>query len=234
MKQVFQELKIVKQNHGIESAAYEFGMRLINKLTYFHSLHCIVISKVKESSLLMDAKYRHGFLDEEQLLMYAKNKENELSESFVREALAKGDRCYGITHDGELAAYGWYSHCSTPTDVQNLSFCFNPSYVYMYKGFTKKSYRGQRLHAVGMSWALKHYLQEGDLGIVSYVDSVNFDSLKSCYRMGYQFIGALYVLKVFGKVLSWSSSACHERGLAMRPDIPKLGSRGDLEVSSQF
>lgn len=231
---VFQELKIVKQNHGFRSAIYDFGMRLVNRFMYFHSLHCIVISKVKESSLLMDAKYRHGFLDEEQLLIYAKNKENELSESFVREALAKGDRCYGITHDGELAAYGWYSHNSTPTDVQNLSFCFNPAYVYMYKGFTKKSYRGQRLHAVGMSWALKHYLEVGDLGIVSYVDSLNFDSLKSCYRMGYQFVGALYISKVFGKVSSVSSAACRERGISMQPSSPKLANRVDLEVSSQF
>jgi len=167
-------------------------------------------------------------------LEYSKNKEHELPESFVRSALEKGDRCYGITHNGELAAYGWYSRQSTPTDVQNMLFCFDPSYVYMYKGFTKKSYRGQRLHAVGMSWALKKYLEEGSAGIVSYVDSINFDSLKSCYRMGYKFIGAIYISKIFGHAWCLSSSACRNKKISMRSPDSSLSNRGELEVSSQF
>jgi hypothetical protein len=31
----------------------------------------------------------------------------------------------------------------------------------MYKGFTLKRYRGQRLHAIGMTRALEHYLSRG-------------------------------------------------------------------------
>lgn len=234
MKQVYAELNKTMSNHGFQSALTDLGMRLVNKFFYFHSLHCIVISTVKEASLVIDKKYQHGFLSVEQLLEYSKNREHELPESFVRSALEKGDRCYGITHNGELAAYGWYSREATLTDVQNLLFCFDPSYVYMYKGFTKKSYRGQRLHAVGMSWALKHYLNEGSAGIVSYVDSMNFDSLKSCYRMGYKFIGAIYISKIFGHTWCLSSSAARKKKISMRSPDASLLSRGELEVSSQF
>ncbi|MFM6928346.1 MAG: GNAT family acetyltransferase [Bdellovibrio sp.] len=234
MKQVYADINQTMKNHGVQSALFDLGMRLVNKFFYFHSLHCIVISTVKEAALVVDQKYQHGFLSVDQIFQYAKNKENELSESFIRSALEKGDRCYGITYDGELAAYGWYSRQATPTDVQKMLFCFDPAYVYMYKGFTKKSYRGQRLHAVGMSWALKHYLQEGSLGIVSYVDAVNFDSLKSCYRMGYKFIGAIYISKIFGRAWCYSSSACREKEISMRLPEASLQNRGELEASSQF
>ncbi|MGE5085508.1 MAG: GNAT family acetyltransferase [Bacillota bacterium] len=234
MKQVYAELSKTMNNHGFKSALTDIGMRFVNKFFYFHSLHCVFISTVKEASLVVDQKYQHGFLSVDQLFQYSKDKTHELSESFVRAALEKGDRCYGITHNGELAAYGWYSRQATQTDVQNMLFCFDPAYVYMYKGFTKKSYRGQRLHAVGMSWALKHYLEEGSSGIVSYVDSINFDSLKSCYRMGYKFIGNIYILKTFGHPWCWSSSACREKKISMRSPAFSLQNRGELEVSSQF
>jgi hypothetical protein len=78
----------------------------------------------------------------------------------------------------------------------------------MYKGFTDKRYRGQRLHAIGMTRALQHYLDTGYRGIVSYVESTNFDSLKSCFRMGYEVFGSVYVLQLFGRYFTLSSPGC--------------------------
>jgi hypothetical protein len=43
---------------------------------------------------------------------------------------------------------------------------------------------------------------------VSYVESINFDSLKSCFRMGYSVFGTVYVVKVFGRYLSFSTPGC--------------------------
>jgi hypothetical protein len=78
----------------------------------------------------------------------------------------------------------------------------------MYKGFTDSRYRGQRLHAIGMTRALEHYLSKGFGGIVSYVESTNFDSLKSCFRMGYRVFGSIYVVRIFGRDFAFSSPGC--------------------------
>lgn len=51
-------------------------------------------------------------------------------------------------------------------------------------GLWKFLYALGRLHGVGMSMALRHYLARGFKGLVSYVESTNFASLKSCSRMG--------------------------------------------------
>jgi hypothetical protein len=71
----------------------------------------------------------------------------------------------------------------------------------MYRGFTHPGYRGQRLHAIGMTMALAAYRARGFKGLVSCVDVRNDASLKSCYRMGYHDFGAIYVMtlgRLFG------------------------------------
>jgi len=58
------------------------------------------------------------------------------------------------------------------------------NYVYMYKAFTVERYRGQRLHAIGVTQSLVRFGSMGYRGLLCYVESNNFDSLKSSYRMG--------------------------------------------------
>ncbi|HYI85673.1 MAG TPA: hypothetical protein VEX61_01125, partial [Burkholderiales bacterium] len=52
----------------------------------------------------------------------------------------------------------------------------------------------------------------GYRGIVSYVESTNFDSLKSCLRMGYGVFGSVYVVRVFGRYFAWASPGCDAFG----------------------
>jgi hypothetical protein len=58
---------------------------------------------------------------------------------------------------------------------------------FMYKGFTRPEYRGQRLHAVAMANALMECAKEGRRGLVCFVEANNFNALKSCYRMAWVF-----------------------------------------------
>jgi L-amino acid N-acyltransferase YncA len=85
----------------------------------------------------------------------------------------------------------------------------------MYKGFTGERYRGKRLHAIGMTRALDEYLKRGYRGLVSYVESTNFDSLKSCDRMGYRVFGSIYVVSLFGRHFSFASSGCKPFGFKL-------------------
>jgi hypothetical protein len=140
-----------------------------------------------------------------------------MPESFLDGALAKGDACYGILDGANLAAYGWYATTPTAIDPPDLRLHFNPEYVYMYKGFTHTRYRGQRLHAVGMTKALGAYLARGYKGMVSYVEANNFASLKSVYRMGYTDFGRITLARLAGRYLARSSQGCAPYGFRVEP-----------------
>ena len=66
-------------------------------------------------------------------------------------------------------------------------------------------------------FALQHYLSTGFRGLVSYVESNNFDSLKSVFRMGYAQFGSVYVVKLFGRYLTHSSRGCERLGFRVEP-----------------
>ena len=122
--------------------------------------------------------------------------------------------------DGDrLASYGWYA--TRPLIVAaGLYLDFDPAYAYMHTGYTHADYRGQRLHAIGMTRALQALTDEGSRGLVSCVDTDNVRSLRSCYRMGYSRFG---IIRVLGKgEWAWShvSTGCAAYGftLSSSPD----------------
>ncbi len=158
------------------------------------------------------------FLTAEMLRRFGRDPENHLPKTFLEEALAKGDACYGIFDGTRLASYGWYSTKPSRIHPSHLILSFSRNYVYMYKGLTHPAYRGQRLHAIGMTLALRHYLANGLKGLVSYVESNNFDSLKSTLRMGYAVFGSIYVVTLFGCTLTRASRGCERFGFSVEPE----------------
>ncbi|MBO0858479.1 MAG: GNAT family N-acetyltransferase [Chloracidobacterium sp.] len=188
---------------------YDLIYRGVNRFTLLMVLKCVTIDAVDRSFLEGSGVYRCEFLDQERLLRLSENPENEIDRDFLDEALRKGDECFAILDADRLASYGWYS--TKPTMVnKDLELQFDERRVYMYNGFTHPKYRGQRLHAIGMTMALDHYLNHGYKGIVSWVEANNVRSLRSCYRMGYKDFGEIYIIKLFRKYLILRSKGCRD------------------------
>jgi hypothetical protein len=132
------------------------------------------------------------FLTPPELVRYA-CAENELDHTHVARLAAGHDLCFAALQQGRLASYGWYAlgsiegaHCDC------VALSFPPHVTYMYKGFTHPDFRGQRLHAFGMRLALEELGRErGITSIVSTVGWLNWASLKSCDRLGYQRLGRM-------------------------------------------
>jgi len=196
------------QRHGLANTLHLLAVRLINQVVRFKILRGVHVAKADPAFLDYPPAYTPSFLLPGALQAFADDPRSEMSRPFVEDALRHGDECYAICDGEKLAAYGWYSTRPTPIDPSDLTLQFADGYVYMYKGFTDRDYRGQRLHAIGMTRALQHYLDTGYKGIVSYVESTNFDSLKSCFRMGYHVFGSVYVLRVFGRYFTFASPGC--------------------------
>jgi len=202
------------------------SVRALGRVAEFKILRGVFVDR--PDSAFLECPYRPMLLDEAALRRFGRDPANELSRQFLDQALARGDQCYAICDGERLAAYGWYAFGATPSGFPGVLLHFSPGYVYMYKGFTHADYRGQRLHAIGMTCALQHYLSKGYKGIVSYVESVNLDSLKSCLRMGYSVFGSVYVVKAFGRYHSFSTPGC--RKYAFRLELRRADVTGPVRV----
>ena len=215
------------RRHGFLNIAYAHAFKMLESALGLKVLRGVCVERPVASFLQCRESYVAGFLAPIELRHHALQPANEMSLGFVEQAIARGDQCYAVRDGEALAAYGWYSFGNTPVGLGNLVLNFSREYVYMYKGFTHIRYRGQRLHAVGMTRALEHYLGRGYKGLVSYVEAANLDSLKSCLRMGYTVFGSIYVLRLFGATFAVSSPGCRPLGfrLARAPAGPSVSVR---------
>jgi hypothetical protein len=202
---------------GVGRSFYDLSIRAVNKIVYCRVLKAVSIHEPDSKSLQQRPEYVYGFLSRDAVVAFAADPQYEMNPLFLAAALAKGDKCYGIVHGDTLASYGWYSTKATVALTDDLELSFDPAYAYMYKGFTHEAYRGQRLHAAGMAQALQGYRSDGCKGIVSYVESNNFSSLKSCYRMGYLTFGHVVVLKAGARYFIGATDGCRQRGFRLAP-----------------
>jgi hypothetical protein len=228
---VLQYIDRMTSNHGYRPLIYDFLMRSVNKCVYYRTLQCLVIDQVDERCQTLPVHLRFAKLDELDLLSFAENPECELTVDFVRQA-AKGDECYAILDGDLLASYGWYSREPTLTNSSDLILHFDPKYIYMYKAFTLERYRGQRLHAVGVTRSLARCQNLGFAGLVCYVESNNFDSLKSSYRMGYRDCGRIRVARIAAKYLIRADRECDEHGLSLHLNL--CGSNSAQTAAQKF
>lgn len=200
----------VAKNFGRRAALHDLQHRIVNRLVPFQVLKGMTATADEIDKTLLDAgSLQSRFASRDELLAGTSNPElaEEMSVGFIDQALRRGDECYGIFDGAKLVSVGWYSN--QPTQLSdNLTLCFDRSWMYMYKGYTLKSHRGKRLHGVGMSKALVAYAKRGARGLISYVRSTNFQSLRSTEKMGYRIFGDIYIAEAIGRPLIWATPGC--------------------------
>lgn len=205
-----ESLKTQIAAYGVAAAWHTFAYKLANRMIPYMALKCLWIapddSKLRPY-LEIPSGYTARFLGPGELAGFSQRSEYGISQEFLRKAAEKGDKCYGILDGEVLACFGWYSRKPTAMNEQ-LTLHFDPTCVYMYFEYIHPNYRGKRLHAVGMARALGAFSRRGCKGMVSYVESINYASSKSCYRMGYADFGIIRTVKLFGEYRIPHSSGC--------------------------
>ena len=147
------------RDFGLGPTIYDLSFRTLNLIVPFTIWKAVVVDQPHPDYLRLPETYRGRLLDAGEMSAYV-GPDNDLDGQILKQARAKGDRCMALFEGSTLASYGWYS--SQPTDFSDdLRLRFDNRYVYMYKGFTSPRFRGQRLHAIGMTLALQEYLRRG-------------------------------------------------------------------------
>jgi hypothetical protein len=201
--------------HGAGKVAEDIALRTVNRVVFLRVLHCMKLDSVNNDYLPSIPGYEGKFISRGELDEFADRREWELSREFLDLAYGKDDQCYGFFRNRVLAAYQWYATTPTPTGWRGLIASFPRDYVYMYKGFTHPDHRGRRLYPSGVTAALRHYLASGYKGILSIVESNNFASLNSCYRMGYADFGKVRVAGIFDRCVLRADATCSTYGLQL-------------------
>lgn len=209
----FPTLRERARRHGVPRALFAHAMKATNRFLQFRILRGLYIEEPRAAFLGCPAGLRAGFVPRDAVRAFAADPANDLSPQFVERALARGDQCFAIRDRDALASYSWYALRPTGIDVPDVLLHFERGWVYMYKGFTHPRYRGRRLYSHGITLALSHYLARGQFGLVAYVESTNFDSLKSSRRTGFQPFGSIVLAA--GRALS--TPGCAPFGFRLEP-----------------
>lgn len=196
------------ERFGTAAVIHLAWMKLVNRVVPFKILRGMHARRADAAFFRLPAGYNAAFRKPADLARWHDDPACELSAQFTRDAFRAGDQCYAIFEGSSLAAYSWYSTRPTSAVSPELLLHFGPGYVYQYKGFTSLPHRGKRLHAIGKTHALRHYVAKGYRGLVSYVESTNYESLRSNARMGYEIFGSIYVLRLFGRYFTFSTPGC--------------------------
>jgi hypothetical protein len=209
------QLRSSYQTYGLRATAFDISCRAANKFGTARFLKGMTVrmKDVPDRSLFESPGFDGRFVGANELERYADGS-LEFTPAFLREASARGDRCYALFDGNILASHGWYSN--QPTEVDDgLMLHFDPRYTYMYKGFTAPAYRGKRLHAVGMCRALQAVTEEGKVGLISWVYSNNFASLRSTKRMGYDIFGTACAIGLGDRLLTYETPGCRAYGFRL-------------------
>lgn len=163
----------------------------------------------------------HGFQSPRALRRFASDPANEMTPSFIADALARGDHCYAICDGPKPLFTSWYSRRATLVGIGELVLHFDPRYVYMYKGYTQPGHRGRRLYAAAVGQVYAHFTAKGARGFLSYVDAANLASLKALERMGYRVFGSIYVVRLFGRHFTLAGRGCRKFGFRLENRAPR-------------
>ena len=212
-----QRIQAKLRRHGLSSLFHVACLKLINLVLPFRILRAFRAERPNLKHMACPPGYQAGFASAAELARFSREPENEMSPQFIAEALGAGDKCYAIVHGDKLAAYGWCSTRPTPIGLPGLVLHFKSGYAYRYKGFTAAQHRGNRLHALGVTHTLLHFLAKGSRGIRLYVESTNLDSLKSCSRMGCEMFGSIYLVRIFGRYFAFASPGCQRFDFRVEP-----------------
>ena len=216
IQRISAEFRSQASSFGLWSVLRAFAIRAIQRVIDFKVLRAMCITVVVPGFLELPTGMTADFLDRETLRRMTAEAKYDLTAEFLDDALAKGDECYAIVDGAEPAAYGWYAH--SPTRMSDgMLVQFDPAYVYMYKGLTLDAYRGRRLHAIGMTRALAAYRARGFKGLVSYIESDNLNSLKSAYRIGYVDFGRVFIIRMWGRLVTFRTPGCAAFGFGIAP-----------------
>ena len=163
-----------------------------------------------ETKCSPDASIHTAIASRETLAPYFNDPAYNLGQSYVDQAIDRGDVCVATFVEDRLAAYGWVAYKPVP-HAGRIWIDFNPGHRYTTNSFTHPDFRGR--HIRGSFGALDPLdRQHGATHSLSIVHTHNFASLRADARSGATIVGFAGYFDLFGRVIAFRSPGAKKHG----------------------
>jgi len=122
---------------------------------------------------------------------------DQLSQTGISEALARGDVCVGGFVSEQMVSFVWRSYATTQHTDQ-VWVDFDPPYRYGYKSYTKPEFRGRRLLSLAASDPI--CIARGYTYGMSFIETHNYPSIRVNHRYGNKLVGFAGYMNLFGRI----------------------------------
>jgi len=171
--------------------------------------HPIDAAMASVTANLADLETR--FLTSGEIVRFASEDCGRYSPTFAMQALARGDRCFGIVEEGRLVCYCWYAAGAAPV-FEDVEVVVDRPFVYGYNAYTDPAHRGRGLHVLGIEAAAQQLGSEGFRRITAYIEADNVAPLMSARKMGEHFVGFVVLYRAFAKFHWFTTPGCRAIG----------------------
>lgn len=139
------------------------------------------------------------FLTPDDVSLLSRDETNGLNAAMSDRMSREGDFCLAAFTNAQLVGYAWFAFERVGADcnqgessLTGVGIAFPASVCFMYKGFVRGEFRGRRIYGRLMSRALTLLSGRKITGILSTADWTNFAAHKSCYGIGYRYLGLVW------------------------------------------
>lgn len=180
------------RRYGLWPTIWRRLLQLQRPVVGFQRFHCLAL-------LASDLRPAHSSglevrrLDYQELEPLVSMPDSEMTAHGFAAARRENHVCIGVFEHGRLASYSFNS-TGRARFTDHLRVAVGDGWLYHYMAVTFPQWRGRRLHAAQMPFLLDMVRGQGGKGIVTLVDSVNYASLRSFRRMGFQECGVFTFL----------------------------------------
>jgi hypothetical protein len=134
--------------------------------------------------------------------------------AFATDALARGDRCFGVLKGNRLLWYCWYARGPAPV-FDGVDAAVDRPFLYVYNAHTDDAYRGRRLHSIGAQASGCFFAREGYRAFTAYIEATNLPALIASRRMGERFVGLAVVRRTAGGARWFVTRGCKKAGFRL-------------------
>jgi len=139
------------------------------------------------------------FLTKDKVHSLSQDSTNGLEPSWADRMSSRGDLCFAAFANNRLAGYVWVAFDQVDAEnnrgeslLTGVVISFPESICFMYKGFVHREFRGRQIYGRLMSRALTALARRKIAHMLSTADWTNFSAHKSCYRIGFRYLGLIW------------------------------------------
>lgn len=141
--------------------------------------------------------------------------------TFAADALARGDRCFGVLKGEQLLWYCWFASGPAPVFDDVYAAAEFPC-LYVYNAHTDDAHRGRRLHTIGAYTSGRYFAREGYRSITAYMEATNLPPLIAARRMGERIVGFAVVRRTPRGVQWFATPGCRRSGFRLERKSARL------------